>query len=298
VRAVRHRIELLLFQAVRLLARALPPAAREALGEVLGRLAYSLDGRHRRIALDNYRTAFPRAPEREGQATVRAAFAFFGRFLLELAAAVPALPRRDVELFEALGREHAEAAEGRGRGVLYFTGHFGGWEFMAIAHAAARRPVAVVARRLDNPWLDKALVALRSSTGNEVIDKREGFRPMLRALRDGKGLAVVIDQNVSSDERIFVDFFGKPAATTPALALLHLKTGAPLVPVFALPLPKGRYRFVYGEALEVPLSGERDEDVRRITQACTRVVEEQVRAHPQAWLWMHRRWKTRPQGEA
>ncbi|HSB61814.1 MAG TPA: lysophospholipid acyltransferase family protein, partial [Vicinamibacteria bacterium] len=119
-------------------------------------------------------------------------------------------------------------------------------------------------------------------------------RPMLRALRDGQGIAILIDQDVIGDERVFVDFFGRPASTTPALALLRLKTGAPLLPVFAIPLPGDRYRFRYGPPVEVNLSGERSEDVARITRACTRVLEDEIRAHPSYWLWMHRRWKTQP----
>jgi KDO2-lipid IV(A) lauroyltransferase len=155
--------------------------------------------------------------------------------------------------------------------------------------------IASIARRLDNPYLERILYRTRTSTGNLVIEKREGVRPILKALRDGQVLAILIDQNVAGEERVFVDFFGQPAATTPALGVFHLRTGAPLVPVFALPLPGGRYRLRYGPRVEVPLSGDRDDDVRRITQACTRVLEAQIREHPEYWLWMHRRWKTRPE---
>jgi len=165
---------------------------------------------------------------------------------------------------------------------------------MALAQGLVRRPVGVIARRLDNPHLEARLRALRTSTGNFVIEKRDGFRPMLKALRDQRGIAILIDQNVIGDERVFVEFFGRPAATTPALGLLHLRTGAPLIPVFAVPRPGDGYRCRYGPPVDVPLSGDRDADVLRITQACTRVLEEEIRAHPSLWLWMHRRWKTQP----
>jgi KDO2-lipid IV(A) lauroyltransferase len=166
---------------------------------------------------------------------------------------------------------------------------------MALAHGAKGWPLELVVRRLDNPYLESLLRKLRTSTGNAIIDKKQGFRPMMRALRQGKGIAVLMDQNVSTEDRIFVDFFGKPASTTPSVALLKLKTDATLMATYSYPLPGNRYRFVYGPALEVPLTGNREIDVHRITQECTRTIENFVREHPECWLWMHRRWKTQPE---
>jgi KDO2-lipid IV(A) lauroyltransferase len=177
---------------------------------------------------------------------------------------------------------------------VIFTAHFGAWELFAIAQGANGFPMGLITRKLDNPYLEDLLQRFRRSTGNSVIDKKAGFRPMLQSLREGKGIGILIDQNITSDDRIFVDFFGMPASTTPALALLKLKTDAALIPVFALPLPKNRYRFIYRPRVEVPLSGDRKEDVRRITQECTRVIENEIRQSPSYWLWMHSRWKTRP----
>lgn len=289
-----HRLEHLLFETVRGLARLLPRRALLALGEAAGRAAFHLDRRHRRVALDNVRAAFPGIAPEEARRIVSGSFAFFGRHLSDLASCLPALPGERMAGFEHVGLEHVDAAYAEGKGVLFFTGHFGAWELMALAQGHVRRPVGVIARRLDNPRLEARLLALRTSTGNFVIDKRDGFRPMLRALREGKGIAILIDQDVIGEERVFVDFFGRPASTTPALALLRLKAGAPLLPVFATPLAGDRFRFRYGPPVEVALSGERSEDVVRITQACTRVLEDEVRANPSLWLWMHRRWKTRP----
>ena len=152
----------------------------------------------------------------------------------------------------------------------------------------------MIARALDNPLLEARLRRLRTSTGNFVIDKRDGIRPMIMALQQGKPIAIVIDQNVIGDERIFVDFFGVPASTTPALGFLKIKTDAVLLPVFALPLEGDRWRLVYGPPVEVPSTGDRKEDILRVTQACTRVLEDRIREHPHLWLWMHNRWKTRP----
>lgn len=291
---MRHRLEHLLFEAIRCLVRLLPRRALLAAGEAAGRVAFRLDRRHRRVALDNLATAFPGIAPVEAHRIARDAFAFFGRYLFDLVSCLPAFPVERMASFECQGLEHVVAAHAEGKGVLYFTGHFGGWELMAMAHGVRGYSVGVIARRLDNPHLEAEILALRASTGNFVIEKRDGFRPMLKALRERKGIAILIDQNVSGDERVFVDFFGRPAATTPALALLHLKTGAPLLPVFAIPLPGDRYRFRFGPPVVVPLTGDRKEDVVGVTQACTRVLEDAVREHPSFWLWMHRRWKTAP----
>jgi Kdo2-lipid IVA lauroyltransferase/acyltransferase len=292
---LRHRLEYLLFEAVRRLVRLLPRPALLRLGEAVGRLAFRLDRRHREVALQNVGVAFHGASPAEARRLVRDSFTFFGRYLFDLVSCLPAFPKARMASFEYEGLEHVEAAYAKGRGVLFFTAHFGGWELMAMAHGHLGYPGAVVARRLDNPLVEEQLRSLRSSTGNLVIDKRDGLRPMLRALRDGRGIALLIDQNVSGEERVFVDFFGRPASTTPALALLHLRTGAPLVPVFALPLPGDRYRFSYGPPVDPGPAGDRREDVVRITALCTRVLEERIREHPAPWLWMHRRFKTAPE---
>jgi KDO2-lipid IV(A) lauroyltransferase len=291
---VRYRLEHLLFKVVRFLVGLLPRTTLLATGEAAGRLAFHLDRRHREVALDNLRVAFPGITPPEALRIAREAFGFFGRYVFDLVSCLPSFPTERMARFECQGLEHVVAAHAEGKGVLYFTGHFGGWELMAMAHGARGYPVGVIARRLDNEHLEAEILALRASTGNFVIEKRDGFRPMLKALREKKGIAILIDQNVSGDERVFVDYFGRPAATTPALALLHLKTGAPLLPVFAIPLPGDRYLFRFGPAVEVPLTGDRKADVVGVTQACTRVLEDAVREHPTFWLWMHRRWKTAP----
>jgi KDO2-lipid IV(A) lauroyltransferase len=202
------------------------------------------------------------------------------------------------------------AAHRQERGVLFFTGHFGFWEIHAIAHGAVLRPIGVVARPLDNPYLHDLLETLRSSTGNHTIYRRGALRGILRALGNNQGVAILIDQHIQAPDAVMVNFFERPAATTLALAVLALRTGAPVIPVFSLPLPDGRYRVVY-EPPVAPPADESPEAIRDFTQRCTDVLEMYVRRHPHLWLWMHRRWRdgdmengrgmfplTRPDGSA
>jgi KDO2-lipid IV(A) lauroyltransferase len=290
---MRYQVERFLFWVVRVFARLCPRRPFLYEGRLLGRLAYHLDRRHRTIALQNYAVAFPEVSSKEAARLIKQTYGFFGFYLFDLLTCFPKFPAGRMNHAEYEGLDHVEAAYARGKGVLFFTGHWGEWEIMAMAHGFKGYPLGVIARRLDNPHLEHLLATLRTSTGNFVIEKRDGIRPILKALREGKGLAILIDQNVTTDERIFVDFFGKTASTTPALGLLKLKTDAALIPVFALPLPGNRYRFSYGPPVEVMPSGNRDADVLAITQACTNVIEQRIRENPEYWLWMHRRWKTR-----
>jgi KDO2-lipid IV(A) lauroyltransferase len=199
-------------------------------------------------------------------------------------------PDRMLEIVEFEGEERVVAAHAEGRGVLLFTGHFGFWEINALVHALMIRPIAVLARPLDNPLLHNLLESVRTATGNSVIYRRGAIRRVLRALAENQAVAVLIDQHMQSADAIYVDFFNRPAATTSALAALALRTGAPVVPVFALPQPRGRFRMVY----EHPVDPPREDDpqaIREFTQRCTDVLEMYVRRYPELWLWMHRRWR-------
>jgi KDO2-lipid IV(A) lauroyltransferase len=173
---------------------------------------------------------------------------------------------------------------------LFVTGHFGFWEIQALVHGLIYGNIAVVARALDNPLLHDLLERIRTSTGNQVIYRRGGVRRILRALQQNMGVAMLIDQHIQSQDAVVVDFFGRPAWTTGAVAALAARTGAPVVPVFCLPLPGGRYRLVYEPAVEPP-KDDSPQAAREFTQRCTDVLEMYVRRHPELWLWMHRRWR-------
>jgi KDO2-lipid IV(A) lauroyltransferase len=267
------------------------------LGEWFGALAYNLDGRHRKIALKNISTALPELDDSEAKNAIRECYRYFGQYLFDMLRSLHGSNKKLYEQCQFSGIDNLKTEIEKKKGVILFTGHYGAWEMMAAAQGAKGFPMSVVARTLDNPYLEKLLRKFRMRTGNSVIEKSQGFRPMLRTLKEGKPLAILIDQNVTTEDRIFVDFFGRPASTTPALALLKLKTDCALIPCFSRPLSDGSYRFEYGKPLDVVLTGERKQDIFRITQACTNMIEEAIRKHPQYWLWMHRRWKTQPSAE-
>jgi len=286
----KHRAEALAATLIRQMLRPLPMSAVRVIGRGIGRLAYVVDAPHRRIALENLENAFPKRPENERRDLARAMFAHFGALLFELLKFSTWSREQMLASFETEGEDRVRQVLQQGRGVLFFTGHFGYWEIHALAHALRFDPNSVLARPLDNPILDAMLERIRTRTGNTVIQRRGAVRRILRTLASGRGVAILIDQHLHDADAVYVGFFQRPAATTSALAALALRTGAPVVPVFALPLPHGRYRLIYEHPVEPPL-GDTPDAVREYTQRCTDVLEMYVRRHPELWLWMHRRWR-------
>ena len=289
---MRFGLELALTRVVAGVVRLLPMPAVRACGGALGRAVYFVDGFHRRIALTNLAQAFPTRSSSEQRAVARAMFAHFGRLLLELIKFGSLSDAQMLARIDSDGEERVQQAYQHGRGVLFFTGHFGYWEMQAIAQPLRARPVSVLARPLDNPHLHHMLEQIRTRTGNSVIYRQGAIRKVMRELAANRGVALLIDQHLHSADAVYVDFFNRPAATTSALAALALRTGAPVIPVFALPLPGGRYRFVYERPVPPPREDSPDA-VREFTQRCTDVLEMYVRRDPSLWLWMHRRWRDR-----
>jgi len=294
---MRETLEYWAVAAIRGVARRLPDAVVRLWGSALGLLFYALDAPHRRVALANLAQCFPQRPGRERRAIARAMFAHFGQVLLKLLTFSALTPAQMLERAEYEGDERVRLAYAEGKGVLFFTGHFGFWELQALAHGAKLRPIGVLARALDNAPLNELLERMRTTTGNSVIYRQGAVRRVMRLLAAGEGVALLIDQHMHSPDAIWVNFFRRPAATTSTLAALALRTGAAVIPVFALPLPGGRYRFVYESPVEPP-TGDGPDAVREFTQRCTDVLEMHVRKHPELWLWMHRRWRDAPTSDA
>jgi KDO2-lipid IV(A) lauroyltransferase len=264
------------------------------LGSAAGAAGYLLDGRRRKIALANLGATYGGAHDKgELRRIARRCWRHFGRITADTLT-FPRFGPEDVgRRIQYEGLEHLRAAYARGRGVLLFSGHFGHWELIALMQGHLGLPLALVTRPLDNPALERSLTRLRTLSGNRVIHKQRGVREMLRALRAGEGVAIVIDQD-ARHSGIFVPFLGRPASTTPTLALLALRSGAAAIPTYSLPRPGGAYTIVYEPEVEVSPTGDREADIDRLTRTCTARLESWIRRYPELWLWMHRRWKTPP----
>ncbi len=291
---MRFRLEELLVRLVLAIVRLMPMRTVRRAGHAIGHLTFHIDRFHRRIARENLTHAFPSRTPDQIEAIARAMFAHFGAVLLELLKFGTLTEEDMVRLVDVEGAERVNQAYQLGRGVLLFTGHFGYWEVHGLMQPLQARRVSVLARPLDNPHLHEMLERIRRRTGNGVIYRQGAIRKVLRELAANHGVAMLIDQHLHTPDAIYVDFFGRPAATTNALAALALRTGAPVIPAFALPISGGRYRLVYEHPVEPPREDTPDA-IRDFTQRCTDVLEMYVRRHPELWLWMHRRWRERPE---
>ncbi len=297
--AARNLAELAAFRAGAGLLSLMPRRAAAAFGGWLVRVYARIGASRRRILRANLRAAFPEKGEAELDALAGASADWLGRAFVEFLQ-VSRMSEADIRArVRVSGEEHLAAARARGRGVFLLSAHFGGWELGAIRAGLIAEPIAPVVRPLDNPHLERELARRRTRFGNRLIAKRDAARDVLRTLREGGTVAILVDQNVLPQEAVFVPFFGRLAATTPALALFQLKTDAAVVPAFVWPEGAGRYRLALGPPI---LAGEfrsegggRDEAVRRATARYMEVTEEVIRAKPEAWLWMHNRWRTRPE---
>ena len=196
------------------------------------------------------------------------------------------------------GYEHYQRALDEGRGVLFLTAHLGCWELSSTAHALFGNPMTVLVRRLDNPLLDAFLDRRRSSHGNRALSKQDSAREILQALRANQPVGILADQNTAGEDGLFVDVFGVPAAATKGVAQIAMKTGAAVIPGFAFWNPEaGRFVLRFEAPLDLRDSGDRDADLAENTQRCQTAIEQGIRAHPDQWLWIHRRWKRRPPGQ-
>jgi KDO2-lipid IV(A) lauroyltransferase len=248
--------------------------------------------RLRRVARRNLALALPELPPKRHAEIVDGIFRSIARMLVTFAK-LPQIGRNNLDRWIRLERgEHFEAALQAGRGVLFATAHLGNWELSAHAHALMTGPMSVVVRPLDNPYLDSLVERRRALSGNVPIGKKDFARAILKALAANQAVGALIDQNSSAAEGVFVDFFGVKACANAGFARIAAHTGAAVIPGFAL-WNEAERRYVLRFYPPIPMSG----DVAKDTQAIQSKLEEVIREYPDQWLWIHRRWKTRPAGE-
>ena len=249
--------------------------------------------RLRRVALANLAMALPDVDARERDRITDGVFRSIARLLVTLAR-FPRLNRANIgQWIRYEGYEHFEEARRHGKGVLFATAHLGNWELSAFAHALLTAPMNVVVRPLDNPLIDRLVEQRRTFSGNRLIEKKDFARGILKALAANEAVGILIDHNASLDSGVFVDFFGIPACAGTGFVKLAAHTGAAVISGFAL-WSEAERKYVLRFLPPVAMTGDLHEDTARLHA----VLESVVRQYPDQWLWIHRRWKTRPPGQA
>jgi Kdo2-lipid IVA lauroyltransferase/acyltransferase len=276
----------------------LPRPLARAFAIAIGQAVYLLHVRLRRVGMRNLELAFPEKTEPERARILRGEFTSLGRQLAELCQ----FPRYTLENIDQVvvydGLENYERAYARGKGVLFLTAHFGGWELSAFAHSLHGHWLNVVMRPMDNEYLDRLIQSYRTMHGNKTVAKDDFVRGLLAAMKAGETVGILMDTNMTPPQGVFVNFFGIPACTASGLARIALRTDAAVVPGFTIWDPAlGKYRLRFDPALELIRTGDQEADIIANTQMFTKVIEDYVRNYPDQWLWVHRRWKTRPDGQ-
>jgi Kdo2-lipid IVA lauroyltransferase/acyltransferase len=295
---MRRKIEyfavLVLIGAMGLLPRR--PARR--IGAAIGALAFLFVPRLRRVGYRNLQIAFPSLSGADYTAILRAEYRSLGQQLAEFCQMRKYTPEGTRSFITYDGLNHYLAARDAGQGVLILTGHLGAWELSSFYHSLMGYPMSMVIRRLDNELVDRLVNDIRCRHGNKVVHKDDFARGLISAMRQGETVGILMDTNMTPPQGVFVDFFGTPACTASGMARVALKTGAAVLPGFLLwEESSQRYVLRFGEPLRLIRSDDNDLDIVANTALFTRVLEDYIRQYPQQWLWLHRRWKTRPEGQ-
>jgi len=275
----------------------LPRPLARAVAIFFAQIIYLLHFRLRRVGLRNLALAFPEKSKSERARILRGEFTSLGRQLAE----VCHFPKYTLENVNQVivydGFENYERAYARGKGVLFLTAHFGGWELSAFSHSMHGHWMHVVMRPMDNLYLDRLIRNYRTMHGNTTVDKDDFIRGLLAAMKKGEVVGILMDTNMTPPQGIFVDFFGIPACTASGLARIALRTDAAVVPTFTIWDPVLRkYRLRFDPAVDLIRTDDNEADIITNTQLFTKIIEDYVRRYPDQWLWVHRRWKTRPEG--
>lgn len=293
------------YAAARVVLGSLSILTRNAanwVGVSIGRLAYHLLGKLRSVGLTNLELAFPEKSEAERVLIMKAAFRNLGRVLATVSHFGELNAGNVAELIEYdIAPEFAAAYEKLKtdrRGRILLGGHLGNWELQAFSYSILFEPITFLARKMDNPRIEELILAIRTRFGNEQIDKTNSAIQIMRVLRNGGTIGVLADVNSHPKEGVFVPFFGIPACTASGVAMLATRANAVILPAFAIwDETRGKYFMAHGEIIEPVNSGDRKRDIEETTALFVAATERIVRAYPEQWIWIHRRWKTRPPGE-
>jgi Kdo2-lipid IVA lauroyltransferase/acyltransferase len=273
--------------------RCLPLKARKLLFDILFLSLYHLITKNRLITLHNLRSSFP---EKEMKELVRIAKGVYRHFATVAAEffELPSITKETIgKWVEVEGMEHAQAALAQRKGVLSLVAHFGNWELMTLAIPMYFKPMDIVYRPLDNPIIDNMIEYVRTMHGNILIPKGGSGKKIMGLLQENHIIGILSDQNVAPYEGVFVDYFGRPACTGVGLAVMAMRSGAPVIPAFMARQKSGKYKLILKPAVEITMTDNYQADLLVNTQRFTRIVEEIVREYPDQWFWLHQRWKTK-----
>lgn len=267
-------------------------------GAGIGAIAFKALGRLRSVGTRNLELAFPEMTVVGQEKILRSVYRSLGYLLAEFCQMPRYTPKSASGFIRYEGLENYLLARERGKGVLVLTGHLGAWELSSFYHSLMGMPMGMVIRRLDNPLVDAFVNRIRCQHGNRVIHKDDFARGLIASMRAGETVGILMDTNMTPPQGVFVPFFGVPACTASGMARIAAKTGAAVVPGFLLwEAEEQRYVLRFGEELEVIDTGDSESDAVANTASFTAEIERYIRQYPEQWLWMHRRWKTRPAGE-
>jgi Kdo2-lipid IVA lauroyltransferase/acyltransferase len=293
--------ETLEYWLVVIVARALgsmPRGLARLIAMFLAVVVYGVLGRLRRVGVRNLALALPELSPKARRGILRGAYRSLAWQLVEFCRMAGYTAQNASADLRTEGLEHYLSARARGKGVLVVTGHLGAWELSSFYHSLMGYPMGMVIRRLDNRRLDDYVNGIRCMHGNRVLHKDDFARGLLTAMRDGETVGILMDTNMRPPQGVFVEFFGRQACTASGLARVALKTGAAVLPGFMVwEKAERKYVLRFGPELKFTLTGDAEADARAATQVCAAVTEEWIRRYADQWLWIHRRWKTRPAGE-
>ncbi len=300
LKSIRHFLEYVFFILMLLLVRRLPQQTVVKTGRGIGSLAFLFSGKRKRSAKINLDIVFGDSKSSdEKNKIIKKSFQNLTVSALQCFWATSDTEKRVRELIEGepIGLDFLRQCLKKNKGIFFLTAHYGNWEIMGLFHGYLDIcPLSSIVRQLDNPYMDRVTKKFRTTSGNKIIYRDESPLKIVRELKNNGGVAVMMDQNTAKGG-VFVDFFGKKAATPRSLALLSYRTGTPILPLFCRPTDKGTYRIEYGPEIQFTKSGNKNNDILNWTHHCEQFIENIIRENPAPWMCAHRRWKTRPPEE-